>query len=55
MNQAASSRAEPGGNSRERAARQAVVMAFADTLITFGAMAAAHSAVILADFCKTFL
>ncbi len=30
-------------------------MALADTLVTFGAMAAANSAVILADFCKTFL
>ena len=30
-------------------------MAFIDALVTFGAMAAAHSSVILADFCKTFL
>ena len=48
-------RAEPGGPSRERAVRQAAVMAFADVAITFAAMVAAHSAVILADFCKTFL
>jgi ferrous-iron efflux pump FieF len=43
------------GFSRERVARQASVMAFADTLVTLGAMVAANSAVILADFCKTFL
>ena len=55
MDLAASKMAEPGGIPRERVARQAVLMAFADTLITFGAMVAAHSAVILADFCKTFL
>ena len=55
MNQAASTKAGAGGNSRERAARQAAAMAFADALITFGAMVAANSAVILADFCKTFL
>ena len=44
-----------GGVSREQVARQAALMACADTLITFGAMVAANSAVILADFCKTFL
>ena len=43
------------GSSRERVARQALTLAFVDVLVTFGAMAAAHSAVILADFCKTFL
>lgn len=43
------------GLTRERVARQAALMGFADTLVTFGAMVAAHSAVILADFCKTFL
>ncbi len=44
----------PGG-TREQVARQALVMGLADVLVTFGAMVAAHSAVILADFCKTFL
>ena len=55
MNETASTTAGATGTSRERAARQAVLMAFADALITFGAMAAARSSVILADFCKTFL
>lgn len=41
--------------SRETVARQAAIMAFIDVAVTFGAMAAANSAVILADFCKTFL
>ena len=49
------SAAGTGGLARERGARQATLMALADVLITFGAMIAAHSAVILADFCKTFL
>jgi ferrous-iron efflux pump FieF len=44
-----------GDSSRELVARQAAIMALGDTLITFGAMVAANSAVILADFCKTFL
>ena len=43
------------GTSREKVARQALAMALADVAITFGAMVAANSAVILADFCKTFL
>ena len=43
------------GTSREAVARQAALMALADVLVTFGAMVAANSAVILADFCKTFL
>lgn len=43
------------GTSREVVARQAALMALADVLVTFGAMVAANSAVILADFCKTFL
>lgn len=43
------------GPARERMARQAVLLAFLDVLVTFAAMAASRSAVILADFCKTFL
>lgn len=54
MDQAASQLAA-GGLLRERTARQAVVMAFADVALTLTAMLAARSAVILADFCKTFL
>ena len=47
--------AAPSGISREQVARQATLMAFVDVLVTGAALLAAHSAVILADFCKTFL
>ncbi|MBN2560051.1 MAG: cation diffusion facilitator family transporter [Phycisphaerae bacterium] len=43
------------GVSREAAVRQGMIMGFIDTLITLGAMVVTNSAVILADFCKTFL
>ncbi len=44
-----------GGGDRESASRTAVVAGGIDLAVTLGALLAAHSAVILADFCKTAL
>jgi cation diffusion facilitator family transporter len=42
-------------SGRESATRTAVIAGGIDLLVTLGALLAAHSAVILADFCKTLL
>jgi cation diffusion facilitator family transporter len=44
-----------GSASKEEAARTAVIAGSIDVLVTFGALAAAHSSVLLADFFKTSL
>ncbi|HOW97125.1 MAG TPA: cation diffusion facilitator family transporter [Kiritimatiellia bacterium] len=44
-----------GGAAREAAIRAGVITGGIDTVITLGAMVAANSAVLLADFFKTFL
>ena len=44
-----------GGGDRESATRNAVIAGGIDVAITLAALLAAHSAVILADFCKTSL
>jgi ferrous-iron efflux pump FieF len=46
---------QASGSNRESATRTAVIAGAIDVLVTLGALLAAHSAVILADFCKTLL
>ena len=46
---------QASGSDRESATRTAVIVGAIDVLVTLGALLAAHSAVILADFCKTLL
>ena len=46
---------QASGSDRESATRTAVIAGGIDVLVTLGALLAAHSAVILADFCKTLL
>lgn len=46
---------QASGSDRESATRTAVIAGAIDVLVTLGALLAAHSAVILADFCKTLL